>query len=77
MVFFFILFNKLYVCVDFYYKLILINKFIKHNWVNDSGCDIKYLNLYLSLIFLVLFLFIVSFFLLTYLDHDLGHTVDM
>ena len=36
-------------CVDFYYKLILINKFTKHNWVNNLCCDIKYFDLYLSL----------------------------
>jgi hypothetical protein len=34
-VFYFILFNKFYMCVKFYYKLILINKFIKDNRVNN------------------------------------------
>jgi len=29
--FLFVLFNKFYMCVDFCYKLILRNKFIKHN----------------------------------------------
>jgi len=46
-----ILFNKFYVFISFYYKLILINKFIKHNRVNVSCCAIKYLDLYLSLDF--------------------------
>jgi hypothetical protein len=49
MSFLFILFNKSYVCVDFYFKLILIKKnLIKHNKVNNSYYDIKYLNLFLS-----------------------------
>ena len=47
----FILFNKFYVSINFYYKLILINKFIKQNRVNDLYCAIKYLDLYLSLNF--------------------------
>ena len=51
MFFFFILFNKSYVCINFYFKLILIKKIIKHNQVNDSYCDIKYLDLHLSLSF--------------------------
>jgi hypothetical protein len=34
-------------CVDFYFKLILINKFIKHNQVNHLYCDIKYLDIYI------------------------------
>ena len=37
-------------CVDLYYKLILINKFIKHNQLNNLYCDIKYINLSLNLI---------------------------
>jgi hypothetical protein len=49
--FFFILLNKSYVYVNFYFKLILINKFVKHNQVNYPYCDIKYLDLLLSLIF--------------------------
>jgi hypothetical protein len=51
MFFFFILFNKSYVGVYFYFKLILINKIIKHKQVNDPYYDIKYLDLYLSLNF--------------------------
>jgi hypothetical protein len=43
----FILFNKFYVYVDFFYILIFINIFIKHNQVNDLYCDIKYLDPYL------------------------------
>ena len=54
--FYFILFNKFYVCVDFCYKLILIKKFIKHNQVNYLYCDIKYFNLYLSLSFYIFFI---------------------
>ena len=38
-------------CVDLYYKLILINKFIEHNQVNDLYYDIKYLDLHLFLNF--------------------------
>ena len=49
--FFFLLLNKSYVYVNFYFKLILINKFVKHNQVNYPYCDIKYLDLLLSLIF--------------------------
>jgi len=37
--------------INFYFELILINKFIKHNQVNDSYCDIKYLDLLLFLNF--------------------------
>ena len=37
-------------CVDLCYKLILINKFIKHNQLNNLCCDIKYLDLSLNLI---------------------------
>ena len=47
-------------CVDFYYKLVLINKFIKYNQVNDLCCDFKYLDLHLSLNFLNMFLFIID-----------------
>jgi len=43
-----------------YKKMISISKSIKHNWVNNPCCKIKYLDLYLSLIFLILFLFIVN-----------------
>jgi len=32
-------------CFNLYYKLNLINKFIKHNQLNNSCCDIKYLDL--------------------------------
>jgi len=50
-IFLFILFNKSYVFVDLYFNLILINRFIKHNQVNYSYYNIKYLDLYLSLSF--------------------------
>ena len=51
----FIVFNKFYVCVGFYYKFILINQFIKNNQVNYPCCDIKYFNLHLSLGFFSFF----------------------
>jgi len=38
--------------VFFYYKFILIEKFIKHNEINYSCCDVRYLDLYFSLGFL-------------------------
>ena len=44
--FFLFLFNKFY--VFFYYKFILIEKFIKQNKVNYSCCNVKYFDLYLS-----------------------------
>jgi hypothetical protein len=51
-IFVFILFYLInLLCVYFYYKLILINKFIRHNQVNDPSYDIKYLDWYWSLIF--------------------------
>jgi len=49
-------------CVDFYYKFILINKFIKHSHVNSS------LNIFV-LIFLILILFIVDDFCIIYLHN--------
>jgi len=45
---------------DFYYKIILINKFIKYNQINDSCFDIKYIGLYFLSILIILFLFIVN-----------------
>jgi hypothetical protein len=39
-------------------NLILINKIIKHNYVHDLYCKIKYLNLYLSLSFVNDFVFV-------------------
>jgi hypothetical protein len=36
------------VYVNFYYKLILIKKFTKHNQLNDPCCAIRYFDLYLS-----------------------------
>jgi hypothetical protein len=50
--------------VDFYYKFILINKFIKHNLINYSCCYIKYIYL---LVFSVSFLFIVNDFFFSFL----------
>ena len=41
-----------FMCVSFYYKLILIEKFIKHDQVNYLCCDVRYLYLYFSLGFL-------------------------
>jgi hypothetical protein len=43
---FFILSNKSCVCVDFYLKLNLINKFIKHNQINYLHYNIKYFYLH-------------------------------
>jgi hypothetical protein len=37
-------------------NIILINKFMKHNWINVSSYKIKYLDLYL---FLIIFFFLV------------------
>ena len=56
----FILFNKFYVCVNFCYKLIFINKFIKHSGINELYCAIKYLGLYSYFNFVIInnFLFI-------------------
>jgi hypothetical protein len=62
-----IFFNKFYVCIDFCYKLIFINKLIKYSWVNDSYCDVKYLGLIHLSIFLIFFLVIVNDFLCIYL----------
>jgi hypothetical protein len=75
----FILFNKIYVSINFYYKLILINKFIKQNRINDIYCAIKYLDLYLSFNFCN-FVFIYHqfpFSIKLYRPHDIGHTIDM
>ena len=47
----FMLFNKFYVFIDFYYRLILVKKFTKYNKVNEPCYNIKYLDLYLSLNF--------------------------
>jgi hypothetical protein len=35
-----------FVCVDFYYRLILIKKIVKYNQVYDPCYDIKYLDLH-------------------------------
>ena len=48
---FFLSYSINLMCINFYFKLILIKKIIKHNQVNDSYCDIKYLDLHLSLSF--------------------------
>jgi len=53
---FFILSNKSYAFVDFYFKLIWINKFIKHNQVNYH---IMVLNI---LIYIYLLIFLIFFF---------------
>jgi len=45
------LFNKFYVFIDFYYRLISVNKFTKYNKVNEPCYNIKYLDLYLFLNF--------------------------
>ena len=46
-----IFFDKFYICVDFCYKLISINKFIRHGRVNNPYYNVKYLNLYLFISF--------------------------
>jgi len=58
--------------VDFCYKLILINKFIKHDRVNSLFCYIKYLDLYLSSIFIFIYFSIKLSCL-----QDLGRVIDM
>jgi len=58
----FIVFNKFNVCIGLYYKFILINKFIKQNWVNYLCCDIKYFDLHLSLSVFSFVFFIVDYF---------------
>jgi len=40
-------------CVNFFYILILVNKFIKYNQRNDSYYHIKYFDLYLFFNFLI------------------------
>jgi hypothetical protein len=64
----FFLFNKFCVYVGFYELFILINKFIKHDRVNYLCCDIKYLDLDLSLSFFFSFFFLLLmiFFLFFY-----------
>jgi hypothetical protein len=76
--FFFILFNKFYLCFDFYYKLILIKKIIKHNR-QIIYFVIKYFNLYVSFnIFKFYFYFSLNF-LLNYLNFisnvDISHEI--
>jgi len=53
--------KKTYVYVNFYYKFILINKFIEHNQVNDLYYDIKYND------FFKIFLFIIDDFFLKFI----------
>ena len=57
-------------CVHLYYKLIFINKFIKHNQVNDLNCDIKYLDLYWFLDFSN-YVFIYHYFFFIYSHNSL------
>jgi hypothetical protein len=40
--FFLLFFSINFICIDFCYELIFINKFIKHNYVNGMYCNIKY-----------------------------------
>jgi len=53
-------YSIIFMYIDFYYKLIFINKFIKHNQINEPYCNIKYLDLFCPLIFPIMFLFIVD-----------------
>ena len=57
-----------FMCVNFCYKLILINKFIIHKRVNNSDYDIKYSDLYLSLNVLSFIFIYHQFFILNYSD---------
>jgi hypothetical protein len=67
----FILFYSInFMCVHLYYKLIFINKFIKHNQINDLNCDIKYLDLYWFLVFSN-YVFIYHYFFFIYSHNSL------
>jgi hypothetical protein len=58
-------------CVNLYYKLIFINKFIRHNKINDLCCDIN-IFIYISILFLpTIFLFIIDYFFSIYLHKRL------
>jgi hypothetical protein len=65
------------VFVDLYYKLILINIFIKHNRINNLYCAFKYFDLHLSLNFFSFFSIYRNFFIELFWPQDLGHTIDM
>jgi hypothetical protein len=58
----FILFDSFYACVNFYCKLIFINKITRHDHVNDMCCIIKCFYLHCILIFPFMFLFIIDYF---------------
>ena len=63
----FMIFKKNYVCVDFYYRLILVNKFIKYNQVNDPCFNIKYLIYICFSIFPLAFLIIGNDFIFSFI----------
>jgi hypothetical protein len=65
----FILFNKFFVFVNFCYGLIFINKFIKHNHINDPYYDIKYPDLYPSLNFFQFFLLLLLTIFFIYINN--------
>jgi len=67
--FFLILLNKFHMCVHLYYKLILINKFIKYNYLNNSYCILICLS-----IFSLIILFIINNFFLFF--YTIGHDLD-
>jgi hypothetical protein len=60
---FFLFYSINFTCIDSYYKLILINKLIKHNWVKITSVVMSDILIHICLlIFLVLFLFVIIFF---------------
>ena len=64
--------------VNLYYKVVLINKFIKYNQVNDMCGAIKYLDLYLYFNFHnFIFIYYQIFFIELFQPHDLGCTTYM
>ena len=75
---FLLLYSINFVSINFYYKLILINIFIKHNQLNNPYYTIKYLNLYLFFNFCN-FNFIYSqifFSIKLFLSRNLDHTIN-
>jgi len=52
-------------------KIIFINKFRKHNWINISVYEIKYLDVFLSISFFIFIYGLWFFYLLTHIILDL------
>jgi hypothetical protein len=63
--------------VNLYYKLILINKFIKHNQEMTRVVLLNILIYIYTLIFTISFLFVINFFIKLSQPHDLGCTTYM